>query len=106
MTVRREVKESPTPQGIHEEIIYSLDTLPWGGTPTNPVITVFLVEDGEVYTDAEDDVMPVNEPSVDGDDIILSPLKDLTIGERYRVEINFTVLGNVEEAFGLVDAER
>lgn len=43
--------------------------------------------------------------AVDGDVISLSPLKSLTAGVRYRIEVKFTAGGNVFELYGQVNAE-
>ena len=75
--------ESPLEQGKDEIISYQLNTTPWGGTPSVPVVTIYDVTGG-VYTAltvAEMAVvMPVNTPSISVDLIILSPLKLLTVG--------------------------
>jgi len=102
------VIESPLEQGKDEIISYQLNTTPWGGTPSVPVVTIYDVTGG-VYTAltvAEMAVvMPVNTPSISVDLIILSPLKLLTVGKLYRVEVKFTSGGDVWEPYFLVDCK-
>jgi hypothetical protein len=97
----REVKESPLEQGVDEEIQYQLTTTPWGSSPTSVSVVVKDDSDGADITAT---VMPVNSPSVAGDVITLSPLKSLTAGDNYRVEIKFTAGGNVWETYLLIKA--
>jgi len=105
MTVNREVVESPMPQGIDELVAYTLDTAQWGGTPTSPSVVVLDIT-SDAFTDVTSTVMPTNSPTVSDDIITLSALKELTAGSKYRVEIKFTVSGNVFEAYGIVTGER
>ena len=96
----REVVEGTQVQGEDEEVIYSVDTSNWGGTPTSPSVKVYDA-DG---TDVTGDKMPTNSPSVATDTITLSPLKLLTAGVQYRVEVKFTSSGNVLECYFYVNA--
>ena len=105
MAVNREIVESPVAQGADEIIAYTLTTTQWGSTPSSVAVTVFSVV-GDVITDVTTTVMPVNSPSVSGDVITLSPLKLLTVGVNYRLEIKFTSSGNVFEAFATINGER
>jgi hypothetical protein len=43
--------------------------------------------------------------SVAGDVITTPVVKSLVAGTQYRLEIKFTVSGNIFEAFGFIDAE-
>ena len=104
MTNRR-FKESPVPQGEDEIITYLLTTTPWGSSPTNINVVVFDVtgaEDSTDWTNVTSTVMPVNSPSAVGDVITLSPLKLLTDGHIYRIEINFKCGANTFETYGLI----
>lgn len=108
MTVDREVVESPLNQGKDEAISYQLNTLPWGGTPTNVAVTIYDVTNGGyvALTGAQMTVvMPTNSPTVNVHVITLSPLKDLTPRTVYRVEVKFTSGGDVWEAFFIVIGE-
>lgn len=73
-----------------EEISYSIDTTEWGGSPTSPSAKAF-VNSGEVT----DCVFPTNSPSISGDDINLSPLKNISSGCCYRIQVKFTIGGNI-----------
>ena len=109
MTAKREVKEGLQYQGVEEEIAYTLTTTPWGSTPTSISAKVFSVPSNGVDSDFADtttDNMPAGSPSASGDIITLPPLKSLTAGQLYRVEVKFTTAGNVLEAYAYVQAER
>lgn len=104
-TIRRHVQESPVTQGEDEIISYQLTTTPWGSSPTSITVVVFDITDADEvsdWTNVTSTVMPVNSPSVAGDVITLSPLKFLTDGNIYRIEIRFTCSGNTFEAYVLV----
>ena len=105
MTTIREIVESPVEQGIDEEIIYTLTTTPYGSSPTSQSVAVYDITSG-VYTDVTATVMPTNTPTVSNDIITLSPLKDLTAGSQYRVEVKFTSSGNIFEPYSIINAKR
>jgi len=100
MTTRREVVEGIQYQGVDEEIVYTVTTTNWGSSPTNP--SVVVKQDG---ADVTSTVMPVNSPSAAGDVITLSPLKSLTAGKEYRVEVQFQTGSNVWEPYFRVIGE-
>lgn len=102
----RIIVESPIAQGANEIITYQLTTTPWGSNPTGVEVTVYDITDAKAVADWEDvtaTVMPTNTPGVAGDVITLSPLKLLTNGHLYRVEIQFTCGANTFETFCLVN---
>jgi len=110
MTVQREVKQSPAPQGVDEIVAYTLETVPWGGSasspPSSPSVTVYDVTDG-TFADVTSTVMPSGSASIiDVTKVLCPALKLLTEGKKYRVEILFTISGNVLEAYGIVHGER
>lgn len=108
MDIKREVKESPITQGKNETVYYQLTTTPWGGTPTQPIVTIYDVTNGgytQLTSEQMNVVMPVNTPGIVGDVITLSGLTSLTPGKWYRIQIKFTSGGNVKEAFCVVKAE-
>jgi len=93
----REVIEGTQQQGCDEEIAYSITTTNWGSSPTSPSVEVFRDPHNSVaITEA---VMPTNSPMVNGDIITLSPLKNLTIGVVYRIEVKFSIGSNVFECY-------
>lgn len=73
-----------------EEISYKIDTTNWGGSPTNVAVKAYLRGN-----DVTDTVFPTNDPSVSGDDINLSPLKNLSGGVTYEIRVQFTSGGNI-----------
>jgi len=99
----RVVAEGLQYQGVDEQIAYSLTTTTWGSTPST--ITVEAYDESADYADVSSTVLS-GTASVDGDVITLPTLKSLTDGHKYRVEIKFTVGGNVLEAVVPVQAQR
>jgi hypothetical protein len=93
----REATESPLYQGVDEIIVYTLDVSAVGSSPTSPAVVV-----KDAGADVTVTVMPVNSPSVAGNVITLSPLKLLTAGRTYRVEVKYTLAGNTLENYFIV----
>lgn len=96
----REVAEGIQYQGEDEEIAYTLDVTAWGASPTSPGVKV---KDGA--TDVTATVMPAGSPTVVGNVITLPRLKLLEKDKLYRVEVKFTISGNVLEAYFHVQAQ-
>lgn len=103
MTVReREWVESPMPQGVDEEIVYSVDISKWGNSPTS----ISVVVKNEAGTDVTTTVMPSGAPSTPNPLTIQLPvMKSLTAGAEYRVEVKFTSGGQVLECYGMIRGE-
>lgn len=97
-----EVREGVQKQTATEIIVYSVDTSNWVASPTNPVATVW---DESTGTDVTTVVMPSSTPSVGTNTITLSPLKLLTVGRVYRVEVAFTVGASTYECYFRVKCE-
>jgi len=97
-----EVVEGRQYQSADEIISYQVTTTNWVSVPTSPAVVVF---DETTEMNVTTTVMPTNSPSVNGDIITLSPLKLLSAGHVYRVEVKFTVGGNVYECFFLVQCD-
>lgn len=91
-------------QGDEEIIAYQVTTTPWGSSPGNISCKVFDITAG-TRIDVTTTVMPTNSPTAAGDVITLSPLKLLTAGNKYRVEVKFTCSGNVFECYKIIVAE-
>lgn len=91
-----EVAEGLQEQSADEEIVYTITTTNWASGPSNPSAKAYLEPSDEDKTST---VFPVNSPTADGDVITLSPLKALTKGSLYRVEVKFTAAGNVWECY-------
>jgi hypothetical protein len=98
------------PQGINEVIVYTLDTLPWGGNPseTGIIVTVYDYSErmADIDHDVTEDVMPVNNPTVDENTIILSPMQNLEEGTKYRLSIEWDSGSNHLETYCYIDGER
>ena len=98
----REVLDGIQIQGVSESVLYSVDTLPWGGTPTLPVHDVFDEEDPG--TSLKSTLMS-GTPTVSSNDILLPALQSLTAGVIYRVLVQFSSAGNTLEGYFRVEAE-
>ena len=88
------VSESPLEQGQDEEITYALTTTPWGSTPSAVSITAY--DASASFGDVSSTVLS-GSPSISGDVITFPVFKSLTMKHNYRVEIKFTVGGNIME---------
>lgn len=98
----REVLEGKQYQGVDESIAYTLDVSAVGSSPTSPVVVVKDITNGTTVTAT---VMPTNSPTVSGDVITLSLLKLLTAGILYRVEVKYTISGNILESYFYVQGQ-
>jgi hypothetical protein len=94
------ITESPLTQGEDEQIAYTLTTTPWGSSPSD----VSVVLKNSSGTDVSATYLS-GSASVAGDVITTPVVKSLVAGTQYRLEIKFTVSGNIFEAFGFIDAE-
>jgi hypothetical protein len=98
----REVLEGKLWQGVDEIIAYTLDVSAVGSTPSSVGVVVKDVTNAATVTAT---VMPVNSPTVDGNVITLSPLKLLTNGVLYRVEVKYVISGNTLESYFYVQGQ-
>lgn len=99
----RQTLETNISQGEDEVIAYSLTTTPWGSSPTSVVVTVWDITHG-----SRDDVTATvtsGSATVSGDVITLPVIQDLDEGSTYRVEIRFTVSGQILEAYFILSGE-
>lgn len=96
----RRVVESPLFQGVDERIAYELTTTPWGSDPSSPA-AVLKDADG---TDVTSTYM-TGSASASGDVITTPVVHSLVDGERYRLEIKFTISGNVLETWAWIFAQ-
>ncbi len=99
----REFKESPWVQGDNERLSYTVDTSDWGGSPTSPVVTLYQLDGAGVKTSIASSLF--GSATVSGDSIITPLVIDLTADIEYRMEVRWTYLGNVKEAYGIIRAE-
>jgi hypothetical protein len=94
MTVSRKVKESPLYQGVDEQIAYQLTTTPWGSSPGSVAVTLKDAEGVDMSATCLS-----GSASVSGDVITTPTVKSLIAGQKYRLEVKFTVSGNIVEAW-------
>lgn len=97
MRIRR-VRESDISQGEDEKIAYQLTTTPWGSNPSDVSVKLYSLDDYGVKTDVSSTKL-VGGISVSGDVITTPSVTGLVAGTRYRMEIKFTIAGNVFEAW-------
>ena len=98
----REVQEGKQYQGVDEVISYTLDVSAVGSSPTSPSVVVKDITNSSTVTAT---VMPTNSPTVAGNVISLSPLRSLTAGVLYRVEVKYTLSGNALESHFYVQGQ-
>ena len=99
----REILDGTQPQGVNESVKYSVDTAPWGGTPTTVSHDIFDEEDFD--TSLKSSLMS-GTPTVTSDVITLPALSGLTDGIIYRVTVKFTITGgSILESYFRVKAE-
>ena len=101
----REVTQGKLYQGVDEQIVYSLTTMPWGSSPSGVSVKAYDASDG--YADVTDTVLS-GSASVAGDIITLPTVKSLTLGHLYRIEVQFTVTGSATpfEAYVQIEGTR
>ena len=91
----RKIQESPLYQGVDEEIKYNLKTTPWGSSPSSPSAVIKKLPSNE---DVSSTCLS-GSASASGDVITLPTVKSLSAGVLYRLEVKFTIGGNVMEAW-------
>ena len=98
----REVAEGKQYQGEDESIAYTIDVSAIGSIPSSVSVVVKDVTNSATVTAT---VMPTNVPTVSGNVITLSPLKLLTPGVLYRVEVKYNLSGNIIESYFFVEGQ-
>ena len=101
----REAIEGIQYQGEDEIIGYTYNVTKIGDNPTSTAATVYTVV-GATYSDVTSTKMPTGSTSVTVNVISLPALKLLDDGVLYRVEIKFTISGNVFDHFFMVQGQR
>ena len=101
MPVILQIVGSPHLQTSVEQISYILDVSngPGSTDPSSVAVTAITIADN---IDATTTVFPTNSPSVSGNNITLSPLRDLTAGETYHVRVQYTRNSNVFQPYAIV----
>jgi len=99
----REIVESPLYQGIDEKISYTLDTTPWGSSPTFLETKIYNMSTG---TKIDVSSTNLSGSTVANGNIISTPaIQDLITRISYRLEIKFIISGNTFEAFAIIIGE-
>lgn len=103
-------REGRWPQGRNEQLSYRVDTEPWGGSPTSPVVTLWdvtagVAEDNWYQIGTITDVSATNLAGaavVSGNYVDTPVVYGLTPGHLYRLEVRWTKIStsNVFEAYG------
>lgn len=90
-------------QGEDESIARKLDVSTVGSGATSPSVTVKdMTADGEDVTAT----VATGSASVDENDVITLPaIHSLTAGHEYRVEVQYTISGNVFETYFYIKAQ-
>lgn len=111
MAEPREIKEGLQRQGEDEQIAYRLDTTNYSadtsspGTPSSVSAKIYSDNLDGTYTDVTSTKMS-GSASVSTVYITLPSVISLTAGTLYRVEVKFTLEGNIREVFAQIQAER
>ena len=98
-----EVVEGMQYQTSDEEMVYTITTTNVASSPSSPAVVAY--DEGN-ETAVTTTVFPTNTPSAATDTITLSPLKSLTKGHVYRIEVKFTVGSSIYERYFRVTCER
>lgn len=102
---KRKVKEVGLKQGQDETIAYTVTTTPWGSDPDTVSDALYDVTDDDSWTDVSSTKLS-GSVSTTGDVITSRAVTSLIAGHKYRLEVKFTVDGNVFECYALIDAEK
>ena len=106
MSSVREILEGQQVQGTTEEITYTLTFPASWGTPSDPTVIVYSVnETTAALTNVTSTVMPAGSASVASQIVTLPEMKSLTDGVLYRVVVTITSGANVFTAKAHVRAE-
>lgn len=98
MTIRM-FKEKVKYQGKDERVAYRVDTLPWGGGPSNTATAITLrgIDVSEDHLDGE--------ASIALNTITTPMVVSLVPGNRYQLEVRWDYQSNTLEAFGWIVGE-
>ena len=93
--------EGAVQQRPGERIVYTVNTGPYGGSPTDPAVSVYDVT-GNTAAAGEDvsaDMLDGSTPAPDGDIISSPPVEGVEGGHVYRLVFRFTAGGNTYAPF-------
>lgn len=91
-----EVLEGIQEQSTAESVSYIVNTLPWGGTPTNPVIDIFDEED---LTTSLSSTHLTGSATVNGDNVATKVVGSLVEDVIYRMTVQFVSNGNTLQGY-------
>lgn len=94
--ISREFRESPQPFGSGEELTFTVDTTPYGGSPTLLGVTVLDLTDNENNVTV---TIVVGSGSVSGNTITLPPMANGTRGRVYKALVRFQSGVNIFEPY-------
>jgi hypothetical protein len=100
MTTQRAVRESPLKQGEDERIAYILTVTPWGSNPYD--VSVKIYDKNRVDCSS---TCLTGDATINEDEITTPVVYNLNAGKIYRLEIKFTIAGNVLEAYAPINGE-
>lgn len=96
---KRECIESPLEQSPDESIAYGITATPWASAPTNLVVVVWDVTDGNAPIDVTSTTTEGSQ-AVAGALLTTKRIHSLTVGSQYRVDVLFDDEdGNTLECF-------
>lgn len=95
----RYVRESPFYMGRNEKKQFSLDTTPWGGSPTSPVCALWDITTGEADVSG---TSLSGSASVSGATITTPLVQLLTVGSQYLLEIKWTKGSEINTALLII----
>ena len=99
----REVINGIQYQGIDESVFYTVDTAPWGGSPS---ALGHEITDEEDYTASLKSTMMTGTPSAVGDIITCPALSLVEEDKIYRIYVKFTIGGSALSGYFRVKGER
>jgi len=101
--VTRRLRQKFRTQGEDERIAYSFSTTKWGSNPTGVVVAAYDVSDK--FANVSSTVLFGN-PGVNVNVITTPTVHSLTVGHKYRFEIQFTCSDNTFETYFTLRGER
>lgn len=84
------IVESPIYQGTNEQVVYTLDTSPWGSTPTSPELIILDKAGADVTASVSTGAF-----STVGDVLTLPKIQNLSVSSSpYMLYVRFTTGAN------------
>lgn len=83
----RQVIDGDKTQAVGEEVVYSINTVPFGTALT--ILDVYVFDTADLETDLETTMMPTGSHSVAAGVVTLKPLIGVEAGKKYKVVVEF-----------------